>query len=601
MSARRNIAAVSALGLLASGGATISGASFVSSSANPKNVITSSVDFVAPQGTLSVPAGTLRGTVTLTATATDVGTGVASVRFERAAGDSAEWTTICTDTSSPYACALDTTGLADGAHRFRVVVTDGAGNTATSAVVGPRTVDNAAPVVALDELPGDVRGTVTIGATASDAGTGVTSVRIERRAADSTGAWTEVCTDTTAPYGCAWSTTGVANDLYDLRAIATDGAGNATTSAVDSVQVDNAAPTVSLTVPAGTLAGTVTLTAAADDIDSGVDRVTIQRQALGATTWTDICVVSTSPYSCRFATPEVPDGSYSFRAVAVDAAGNSATSTPVSRTILNSATNTVSMEDPGELLRGTVTLQASANATAGVASVRIERAPSGTSTWTPVCTDATAPYTCAFDTAAGATPDGLYDFRAIMTPAVGSPVTSAVVTQRRIDNAPVRGFDVQGANRAGGRAGRIESGDALVLTYGTEMKASTLIPGWSGTSSIPVVFQAADRGNVETLTVSTTGTGATATGLGSVVTQGNYVKNNKTATFSATATLSTDANGRSSVAIVLGAQTGGGTVLRTVSSLTALKWTPSATATNLNGVAASTAPVTEGGTADRDF
>ena len=42
------------------------------------------------------------------------------------------WTTISTDTASPWQASLDTTALADGGYDFRVVATDGAGNATTS-------------------------------------------------------------------------------------------------------------------------------------------------------------------------------------------------------------------------------------------------------------------------------------------------------------------------------------------------------------------------------------------------------------------------------------------------------------------------------------
>ena len=85
-------------------------------------------------------------------------------------------------------------------------------------------------------------GTVNLTATAADSGSNITSVRIERAAAGST-TWTEICTDTVAPFGCAWNTVSLADGLYDLRAVATDVAGNTTTSAtVANRRADNTAP-----------------------------------------------------------------------------------------------------------------------------------------------------------------------------------------------------------------------------------------------------------------------------------------------------------------------------------------------------------------------
>ncbi|WP_418605974.1 hypothetical protein [Georgenia sp. SUBG003] len=48
-------------------------------------------------------------------------------------------------------------------------------------------------------------------------------------------------------------------------------------------------------------------------------------------------------------------------------------------------------------------------------------------------------------------PNGLYDLRAVLVD--GKGVTTGVVTERRTDNSPLRGLDVQTVN--GGPAGRM--------------------------------------------------------------------------------------------------------------------------------------------------
>ncbi len=285
-----------------------------------------------------------------------------------------------------------------------------------------------------------------------------------------------------APTAARWTPTTLANDLYDFQAVALDLAGNATTSAlVADVQVDNAVPFgVAVTAPASPLRGAVTLTATADDDDSGVATVTLQRRT-GAGAFVDICTTSTDPYSCQLVTTAgaTPDGTYDLRAIAVDAAGNTTTSATVARQIDNSQPS-VSLVDPGAYLRGTVTLTANAFTGSGVTSVAIQRAPADGTTFTTICSDNLTPFTCSFVTTA--VTDGLYDLRAVMTYAGGQTLTSALVTDRRVDNAAVTGYDVQAENRAGGRAGRVETGDVLVLTWSRTMNTTTLLPGWSGTA-----------------------------------------------------------------------------------------------------------------------
>ena len=234
--------------------------------------------------------------------------------------------------------------------------------------------------------------------------------------------------------------------------------------------------------------------------------MTIQRSKAGLGTFADICTAATEPYSCAFVTTAgaTPDGSYDLRAVAADAAGNSTTSAIVTRQVDNSVPS-VSLVDPGAFLRGTVTLQADAFAGSGVNQVAIQRAAPGSGTYTTICTDLGSPYGCAWDTTAQA--DGLYDLRAVMTYASGTTVTSAIVAGRRVDNAPAAGYDVQAENRAGGRAGRVEIGDVLVLTWTRPMNITTLLAGWNGTGTANLTVKLLDG------SVSGIGTGGGADAL----------------------------------------------------------------------------------------
>ena len=91
----------------------------------------------------------------------------------------------------------------------------------------------------------------------------------------------------------------------------------------------------------------------------------------------------------------------------------------------------VSLTDPGTPLRGTVALTATAASERGLASVTFQSSPAGANTWTNVCVDNVAPYTCDFDTLSVA--DGLRDLRAVALDTAGYSRES-VVSARRIDN-----------------------------------------------------------------------------------------------------------------------------------------------------------------------
>ena len=121
-----------------------------------------------------------------------------------------------------------------------------------------------------------------------------------------------------APWTCRFTTTTVSDGLYDLRAIAADAAGN-TEEDRDPLQTpgrQHDRQHVSLEDPGAFLRGTVTLPANANAL-GGVASVRIQRSKAGATTWTDVCTDTTSPYACAFdtTTAATPDGAYDLRAI----------------------------------------------------------------------------------------------------------------------------------------------------------------------------------------------------------------------------------------------------------------------------------------------
>ena len=222
-----------ALSILSAASGSVWG-SFKATTVNAGSSIVAAADWLAPQVTMLNPGTPLRGTVSLNATATDPGGTVSTVTMQRSAAGAGAWTDVCTDSSSPYNCPLDTTLLSDGSYDLRAVARDVAQNTRISAVVAARIVDNVGPVVALDPMASDARGTLSITATATDQGSGVASVRVERSLADAS-SWSPVCTDASAPYACPLNTTTLANAEYDFRAVALDLAGNSTVSDLENV------------------------------------------------------------------------------------------------------------------------------------------------------------------------------------------------------------------------------------------------------------------------------------------------------------------------------------------------------------------------------
>ena len=190
-----------------------------------------------------------------------------------------------------------------------------------------------------------VTGSVTIGATASD-NVAVAGVQFTLDGAN-LGA-----EDTSAPYQATWDTTTVSNGSHTLRAIARDTAGNSSSSPVTisvnnvSTLSDSTAPTVALVSPDTdtTVTGTTILSATASD-NVGVTAVqfTLNNVSLGEPVG--------APFQWSWVTSTVPDGAYTLKAVARDAAGNTAQSGSRNITVSNGVIGG-SGDDVGDALDG---------------------------------------------------------------------------------------------------------------------------------------------------------------------------------------------------------------------------------------------------------
>jgi hypothetical protein len=550
------------------------------------------VDNTAPSVALTDPGTPLSGSITLAATATDIGgSGVANVVIQRSPAGASSWTDICTDSAFPYSCSFDTTTVGDALYDFRAVGTDVAGNSANSTVANRR-IDNVAPTVSLTDPGANIRGTIALDATASDGG-GILDVKIQRSLAG-LNIWIDVCTDSSSPYSCSTDTTTWGGDgLYDLRATATDNAARTATSTVAARRVDNTLPTVTTTDPGANLSGTIILNATASDAGSGVSSVTIQRSPAGLGIWTDVCTDLSSPYSCTGVDTSTwgGDGLYDLRAATIDVAGNPNTSATVANRRVDNTAPAASLTNPGSPLRQTVTLNATATDTggSGVLNVVIERSPAGAGSWTNICTDATSPYSCSWNTLLVA--DGSYDLHAVATDNAGNTATSTV-TSRVVDNTAPTATDIQSTN-VGATVGKPETNDTITFTYSEQIAPASILAGWNG-SSTAVTVRINNSGSSDTLEVWNSANNALLPLTGSAVAlNGNYV----TAAAVFTATM---AQSGAAITVTLGTLSGG-TPATAGGAGGTMSWTPSATATDVAGNACTTTAATESGAADKEF
>jgi len=452
----------------------------ISDQAVPANVTT--IDLPGPKvidntppsaATVTAPAAGayVGGTVTLSGAASDATSGVGQMVFK------VNGTVVGTATGTPASVSWDSTSTPDGPVSVTVEAKDVAGNGPTSSTARTIVVDNHPPTVTLNSPGAAIGGTATL-TTATSADT--IQVTFERSPAGA-GTWTTIGVDTTPPFTASLDTTLVPDGLYDLRAIATDGA-HAVTSNVVTTRVDNTAPTGSVTAPAaGATIGGPSATLKANPSDGGSGVATVQFRVDG----TPVGTVTSLPWTLAWDATSTPSGAHTIDAVVTDAAGNSFTTPGVPVTV-DSTPPSVTLTDPGALLSGTVVLQA-ASPDADTARVDFQISPAGAGVWTTVATDTTpgTPYSAGFDTTAVG--DGLYDFRAIARDVVGNVSAPSVVSSRRIDNtppsfvsaAPADGSTVPGA----GSIAVTASEDLSAVTGETLDGAATGAPVISGATA----------------------------------------------------------------------------------------------------------------------
>ena len=235
------------------------------------DVVNVTIDRTSPTGSLTAPADAAFVTgaaVTVSSDSADAGSGVATAEFQRRPAGGGPWTTIDTDTTAPYSATWDTTSLTDGDHDLRVLTTDEAGNTFTSAT-RTVTVDNSAPsapALTLSEsspfayvsgseifVNTDETGSYDVDATSADAHSGIDKVRFPGPTDDSS-----------SPYSASYGF----GDLAGSQTVTAFNGAGLTASSQFTVTPDTAEPAGgSVSYPDGYDAdGDVTIT-----VDAGTD------------------------------------------------------------------------------------------------------------------------------------------------------------------------------------------------------------------------------------------------------------------------------------------------------------------------------------------
>ncbi|MGZ7018438.1 MAG: Ig-like domain-containing protein [Acidimicrobiia bacterium] len=505
-------------------------------------------DTTNPTGSLTAPsaAANVRGNaVTVSSNSADTAPGtVASATFQRSPIGAGTWTTIgAPDTTSPYQVAWDTTAVADGQYDLRVVTTDAAGNTFTSATVTVR-VDNTLPTGSLTapNAGAIVKGAaVAVSSSSADGGSGVLNADFQRSPSGAN-TWTSIATDTTTPYSVTWNTTTLTDGAYDLRVVTTDNAGNQFTSPIRTVTVDNIGPTIT-----GNATGTV-----------GSNGWYTTNVGL---TWTvtdspGSGVATTTNCGPQNVVADTTSTGVSFTCSATDNAGNTSNGTVTIKRDATNPTGSITAPTAGTSVRGNAVAVTSnsADAASGVANATYQRSPAGLNSWTTIgAPDTTSPYSVTWDTTA--VTDGNYDLRVITTDNAGLTFTSPTATVE-VDNTKPVPTNVALVNNGGaGGLGKVAAGDAITITYSEPLAVASLCTGWTPNGSNQTI-------STVTVTMSTSDAltfGGPCANIGSVQTSGNY---NSNVIFTLTFTNSTVAWNATTntLTVTLGAVGGSGTV-----------------------------------------
>jgi hypothetical protein len=275
-------------------------------------------DPTAPGVSATGPAsGPERGTIALSATASDDQTGIAKVQFLVGATLAGE------DTDAPYSVAFDTHGVSDGAQTVTARAVNNDGDTADSTV--DITADNTAPGLTVGGPDGQTFGphtTQTWTLAANDATTGPPAVQCSLTAPGAPAAFGPC-----SPGGGTESVSDKPGGAYLLRVRATDGAGNtrevARTFAIDATPADT-------TITGGPADGSSSTATSVSFTFSASESGSTFRCRVHPSALTPGPFEACSGAGTHTASGFAP-GSYTFEVVATDAVGNS-DPTPATRT-----------------------------------------------------------------------------------------------------------------------------------------------------------------------------------------------------------------------------------------------------------------------------
>lgn len=264
------------------------------------------------------PGGTLSGNVQGPPHCVVTGTDIARVMFYI----NDVWTNTDGNLSNGLGCWIDTTKYADGSYTLKAVAYNSKGQTATATrnivINNPPTISWQAPAEG-GALSGNVQGPPNCVVT----GTNITKVMFYIN-----GVWTNTDGNLTNGLGCWIDTTQYADGSYTLKAVAYNSLGTTTEATRNIVIANNSAgtgPAISWQAPAegGSLSGNVQGPPNCVVTGSNIARVMFYIDGV----WTNTDGNLDNGLGCWIDTTQYANGAYTLKAVAYDAAGNTAEAT----------------------------------------------------------------------------------------------------------------------------------------------------------------------------------------------------------------------------------------------------------------------------------
>jgi Bacterial Ig domain/Polysaccharide deacetylase len=337
---------------------------------------------------------------------------------------SADGTALSATVGSGTATATwDSTSVSDGSHPIGASVVDARGKSASASATV--TVDNTPPstFIAVPAANGFFTGSLAATAHASDAH-GIASVQFAIDGVSAGGVRTSPDGGSGFNYSSTLSLASLASGAHQLTAVATDMAGNISTTAAVSFSIGVTPPTVSIaTPPTNTYAhGTVTVGA---NVTGGSLPDSVQLYVDGVASGAPD---TSSPYSFAWNTTGVADGSHTLMVRVTDAQSRTASSAVVNQTVDNTAPSTfVTAPAAGSFFQGSLPATAHASDAFGVKSVQF--AIDGTLVGSPITApDGGSGFNYSATLSLTGLANGAHALTSVVTDNAGNTSTSAAVS-----------------------------------------------------------------------------------------------------------------------------------------------------------------------------